>query len=250
MKKKLLLIIFNLFFTTVFSQNIEIEVDYEIQGYFKDFNNFDMENLKSKNFKHILNELNEIDKVYEREIDFDVFETKYDFEVKYLSNKSVHYLHYEIKILKEKDSIIGLICYENVRKKIDYYFDYEEIQNIIEKHNDFYVTKSDLSDFVNGFTNEYTYGYACGNSPKIEKTPSYNGYKYNDKRNLNEFRKLLKSYNIENQNYGLDAIEFLNKSGKIKLNEDDRKIIEHIKKRNSLLNTCSGCNVGIFEKRF
>lgn len=250
MRKKILILIFNLFYLTIYSQNNEIEAEYEIQGYFKNFKNFDVENLKTIKFNYIWNQIKVINKIYERENDFEVFETKYNLDVNYVRDKTVCSLRYEIIILKINESIIGLVCYENVRKKTNYYFDYNIILKLISEHNTFYETQSNLTDFVDGLIETNSYGYACGFAPVFQKTPSYEGLKYSDRKNSDEFRKLLKSYNIEKQNYGLDALEFLEKGGKIKLNENDKKIINHIKKRNSLINTCSGCNFGLYKKRF
>jgi hypothetical protein len=52
------------------------------------------------------------------------------------------------------------------------------------------------------------------------------------------------------QTYGVEALEYLQNKKGIKLSELDKKLLLNIKNRNSILNTCSGCLIGIYEKAF
>ena len=120
----------------------------------------------------------------------------------------------------------------------------------MNNHNNFYQTNLTREDFINQILSYNIYGYFCGYAPVSYKIPRVNELKFNKKRNAKKFREWLKSFNPELQTYGVDALEYLDKHTSFKLTELDKKIIQHIKKRNSILSVCSGCEIGIYEKAY
>lgn len=117
-------------------------------------------------------------------------------------------------------------------------------------HNEFYQSKLTITDFVNQSLEDHIYGYVCGFAPISYDVPRYNDLLFNKEKNISEFRNWIKSFNIELQTYGVEALQYLQNKKGIKLSELDKKLILNIKNRNSILNTCSGCLIGIYKKAF
>ncbi|MGS2727870.1 hypothetical protein ACU8DI_14770 [Psychroserpens sp. BH13MA-6] len=241
--------IFLIFSFQSFSQNkAEIEADYEMQGYFKNYENFSIDSLKNQGFQFIKEDDRGFGELlFERKRDNGISEKIYRVLINYVSDRYTKYKEYKVHSFSKNDSIIGLINYDKYREKTNYYFDFEKLKNYLEYHNEFYKSELTTSDFVNQVLADHVYGYYCGFAPVSYDVPRYNDLIFDDKRNISEFRNWLKSFNPELQTYGIDAIEYLEKNKGLKLTELDKKLISNIKKRNSILNTCSGC-LGIYEK--
>ncbi len=249
--KLLLFLSFSLLSLHSFSQNPEIEADYELQGYLKNYKEFDFEKLLATKFNHI----SEIDtkrsiKKYSREIDFNFTEDLYEISIEYISGNTIRSMDYNLRVFKENDKVFGVIVSEELWQRKYFYFDYDKLHDYVEKHNTFYGSEKSMRDFINETKDGEVYTYYCGFSAPIKKIPSYDGHLFNNKKNVDVFKNWLYSFNIEKQNYGIDALEYLTKKGKIELTENDIKAIDHIKKRNSILETCSGCLMGIYKKRY
>ena len=247
--RNLIIFIFLISSCSSFSQNRnELEADYEMQGYFKNYWEFNLDSLKNKKFKHV-KEINSLTGgfQFERQRDAGVTESIYNITIDFAEGKWMKYKEYNVHIFSKNDSIFGLINYDQYREKTNYYFDFGKLKAYLEYHNEFYQSELTITDFVNQILDDHIYGYVCGYAPVVYDVPRYNDLKFDKKKNISEFRNWIKSFNPELQTYGIDALEYLDKNKGIKLTELDKKLISNIKKRNSILNTCSGC-LGIYEK--
>lgn len=249
----------------LYAQN---ELDTEFQEYISDFRNFDMQKLANKEFKHSLARLSIKDLpsyrrdtcfvIVKRDLDFGVSESIYRVVLNYAAeDNSLRQNNYRLHVLEYNDSIIGIISDNKYLRKTDTYFAEDKMKWYIDQHDSFYQTLTDKDDLVEELTENRIYGYQCGNAPVIRDVPEKYGYKFNESKHLPVFRKWLRSYNPELQTYGVDAINTVNKLPGLTLSErdkrkaaDDLKLIRHIKKRNSIINTCSGSFVGIYERAF
>ncbi|MBF0762586.1 hypothetical protein IR148_16225 [Dysgonomonas mossii] len=159
----------------------------------------------------------------------------------------------DIHLLTKNDSVIAIIG-EIPNYKTSIYFNKIEVNKYIRKHDSFYQTKTTVNDLRNDLLKDEYYGYICGEAPVIYEIPQYNGLSFDNLKNINQFRYWLRSYNPELQTYGVDALSYLYKKKYSDKNDEkvkqDRSIIKYIKQRNSILNTCSGCFVGIYERVF
>ena len=72
---------------------------------------------------------------------------------------------------------------------------------------------------------DHIYGYVCGFAPVVYDVPRYDDLRFDKKRNINKFRDWVKSFNIELQTYGVEALEYLEKNKGLKLTELDKKLI-------------------------
>ena len=116
------------------------------------------------------------------------------------------------------------------------------LENYISKHNKFYQTKLTHSDFKNQTLEEIVVGFGCGEVGLDIPKESQRTLRLAKKRNRKELNKYLTSFSLELQTLG--AIGLL-KIGK--LSNEQKLIIEHLKKRNSVIYSCSGCLYGIGE---
>lgn len=250
--RNLFVIVFIIYFTTSFSQvSKSSKVDAEMQQYFINYSKFNLDSLKQTEFR-IIRKINQRQtyKVVERKRDFNVRESIFEIEVEYVNNKITLHKEYRVHVFSKSGVIFGLINYDVYQDKVKEYFDFTEFSNYLDSHNNFYQSKVTAKGFVDQVLAEHVYGFICGFAPAIYEVPRYNNVLFDKKRNINKFRNWVKSFNPELQTYGVMALEYLEKNKGITLTELDKKIISNIKKRNSILNTCSGCTFGIYEKVF
>lgn len=222
--------------------NVEIEVDYEMQGYFKDFQEFNLDTLKNKKFKYI-RRVNSTNGGFEfdRMLDNGLKESIYTVVIDYPLEREMKYKEYKVYVFLKNDLIIGLINYDTYRKKTNSYFDYEKLYAHVELHNKFYETKLENSDFVDQLVKMEIYGYSCGYATVSNAALEYKDLYFDNITNAKYFRNWLTSFNPELQSYGVDALEYLEEKYKLQLSPLEKKIIKHIKARNSILLACGGC---------
>lgn len=238
---RIISILFLLFFYNIlFSQNHETDADNELQEVLKNYSQFNIDSLQTKQYKFIkgfnnyFREENK-SKAIDREIDFGWKESIYFFGIQYSNNKYGHSKDYLVHIFTVNNSIIGLITYNTSTKNKAYYFDNDKLENYIKKHNDFYKTNSNVENLVDDFASDEKYG-TCGETTYIP--PRFNDLEYN-LSSIKIFKKMLKSYNPELQSNAVEAYEYL-KSKKLISKEEGNKFIKHIKDRNSFIRVCGG----------
>jgi len=246
---KILLILFFLFGIQIYSQeNAFIELD----TYLSDYKNFDFKKFKNHEFENLTFEVNTIegDSVAQREIDWKITETIYALEVSYRQDNSFKYKFLALRTFAQNGDIFLIIYHNDMFDGEDsnpkYFGRDEKINSILKAHNDFYKSNLTVKEMINQISEDEL--YSCDENNSSEKIPSHNGYEF-IKSNIDEFRNWTQSFNPELQTSGIHALEYLQKKNNVKLIEQDKKIIKHIKTRNSLLNSCSGCLI-IYRKAF
>lgn len=250
--RTLAIYIFLIFSFQSFSQNTaEIEADREMQDYFKNYSEFNLDALKKKEFTFI----REIDSrlsryQFERQRDAGIKESIYAISINFVGEEGMRYKEYKVHVFSKNDSIFGIVNHEPHGEKTKYFFDLDILNTYLGFHNEFYQSELKVEDFVNQVVADHVYGYVCGFAPIFHKVPRHLDLRFDKKRNIKAFQNWVKSFNPELQTYGVEALEYLVKKKRVKLTELDKKLIAHIKQRNSILNTCSGCIMGIYEKVF
>lgn len=217
------------------NNKIEIEADYEIQGYFKNFSDFNIDSLLIKKFTYIT-KINEFHtkEILLRNIDFGLTENIYNVTILYSEKEpGLKTKSYKVNVYKENDSIIGLINYEPYRNKVNFYFDFEKLAKVIDAHNSFYNVKYDFSDFINESIIDQKSDYIINQNREIEILDSKLIYYKSDSIFRKVYSKWLKSFNIDFQNYGAKSLEYLSEKKKVKLTVEEKRLIKHIKERNS-----------------
>lgn len=265
MKRWLLTIICLLFSISVLSQN---NLDKEFQDYISEYRNFDFNELSQKKFEHSLAQYSISNLpahrrdtsllIVRRDLDFNMQESIYRVILNYVAKDSfLGQLRYRLHVLEKNSEIIGIICETNHPSNINSYFDEEEIEQYIHQHDSLYQTQTNKSNLITDLTKEVSYGYLCGIAPQIKDVKERGNYKFDEIRHIHIFREWLRSYNPELQTYGVDAINTIYKLPTFSISENDKKIKEqdiflakHIAKRNSIINTCSGCIIDIYYKVF
>ncbi|QHI38387.1 hypothetical protein IMCC3317_37790 [Kordia antarctica] len=241
--KKIITCTFFLLSVCLFSQNKEeIEADYELQGYFKNYQEFNIDSLKAKKFKHIVYiDLQGNGFIFERKLENNLKQTVYTILVNFPYGKYQRHKEYKVHMFSKNDSIIGLISYHAKTGSVNSYFDYKKLYAHIELHNELYETKFGVSDFIDQFKTMKTYGFHCGFSPIMNGALQHDDFYFDNIRNAKHFRKWLKSFNPELQAFGIKALEHLEEKEKLPLSPLEKKLIKHIKTRNSTLLICGGC---------
>lgn len=230
-----------LFFSNIsFSQNYETDADNELQEVLKNYSQFNIDSLLGKQYKFIkefsnyLHEENK-SKLIERDIDFGWKESIYFFGISYFNNTIGHSKAYLVHVFKENNSIVGLISYDTLRKNKKFYFDNDKLEIYVRKHNNFYKTNSNIENFVDDFGSDENFEN-CSETTYIP--PRYKDLEYN-LSNIKFFEKMLKSYSPELQRDAVLIYEYLINE-KLIPKREHRKLIKHIKERNSMIISCAG----------
>lgn len=235
-----------------FSQNT---LDEELQAYFSNYKNFDFEEFKTIRFKHLRVKNESPRDRYtarvSRDLDFGVCETRYELILHH--NKGNRYSEYYLNVFSKDSIVIGIISMSSYPDGFTSYFDEDEINDYISKHDSLYGTNTSKEEFIADLKEGAPYGYSCGNV--WHDTPQKYGLKFNDFNNIDTFRKWLRSYKPEMQTYGVDALSYLYKDLEAKATDDelttqDKELIQHIKNRNSLLECCAGDIFGIRRRAY
>ena len=120
--------------------------------------------------------------------------------------------------------------------------DTDVLNEYISKHNEYYESNLDSADFEEQLLTEYVVGFGCGFSGGEISRESKAILRYVDNRNIKKLNNYLTSFSPELQTLG--TIGFL-KIGE--LNKHQKKIINHLKNRDSKINSCAGCIYGFGE---
>ena len=251
--KLYLLLVFSLLSQMLLSQEkVEDKVTFDFSLMNSDKKFVDsMPNLQKNIFNYY-------DLTVTRELDFgineSVFRAKPDYASRVVASK---YKMEDMHLLTTNDTVIAIIG-ELPYKSMSVYVNDSVINQFIKRHNLLYKTKTNIDDLVSDILVEESYGYLCGIAPVAGGVLENNGFYFDDINNITVFRKWLRSYNLELQSYGVDALMYLYDNNpnfivrdiEKELQSQDVSIISHIKLRNSIINTCSGCSGGIYDRVF
>jgi hypothetical protein len=241
------------FLLTLISLTISCQEDhYEVAK--KEFENFifssdsiKIQNIKNEKFENI-SEIFRYNQIVSRELDFGLKEIIFNIEYSYIFKSSFRYSRAIIHFFYYKNKIVDrLIIYEGKELKIANKFD-SEINKYINSHNSFYNTKTTIKDFLTDILKSEIYGDGCGFA--MIKVKEIDGINLNSLENAEKYVEWMKSYSPEKQMWGYSEIDKLLKKNLIELESEESKIYNHIKDRNAILETFSGCTFGIFRKVF
>ncbi|KFC19922.1 hypothetical protein [Chryseobacterium sp. FH1] len=209
-----------------------------------------IENIKNEKFENILDIQNFYHPIT-RTLDFGLKESIYELRFMYSVNRILRGRGVKIFLFYQDGKNVGKIIdyyqYENEAKQISSKFDIT-FNKYIVKHNFFYNTKTNGDIFLKDILNREVYGDGCGYEMTI--TRKIDDVERDNVENVEKYIEWMKSYNPELQMWGYSEIYKLLKNNFIEVDSEELKIFNHIKKRNLVIETCSGCTLGIFEKIF
>ena len=233
MNKISIILLFLIFQITKGQSNLD-----DLKKYIENIENVsELYNLKNVKFKHfsVITAHTDI----ERDI---------DFGYKHHRIEIVPYDGYDMKLnIISKDDKIQTAwvsefdSYKNKYLKIKIVIKNPDfLSRYVKKHNTLYYTKLTDQDFMHQITKEYVVGFGCGITGNNIPREAKKMLKFVKHKNRKKLQEYLTSFSPELQ--ALGTIGLL-KIGKLSLMQ--KNIIEHLKKRNSIVSTCSGCLYGI-----
>lgn len=247
MKKIFFAIIFILFdILMIYPQD---KVDAEFQNYISKYETFNFDSLLAKKFDNFLKiegmSMRNSKSLGEREIDFNLKQSKFEFYFPYAEENSIRWRKYILHVFENPTKIIGIICidvYSPRPDSIRLYCNEIELNKYIANHDSLYSTKTTKYDFIKEFAMNETYGYCQGDGIIIDMKDKLErvGVGFGSYPNpVDKFRKWLRSYNIELQTFAIDALDMIYQGTYFdsfeeakKNKEKDLQIIKYIKERN------------------
>lgn len=116
------------------------------------------------------------------------------------------------------------------------------LKKYVRQHNLFYNTDFEFSDFINQILTEYVVAFGCGYDGNAISKEAKKSSKWAKNKNERKLMKYLTSFSPELQTLGtIGLLEIGN------LSNEQKRIIEHLKKRNSIIFSCMGCEYGVGE---
>ena len=178
----------------------------------------------------------------------DYFNRDIDFRFKHRRiTMSLNFATYQIDLLCRNDTVflssITTVDYKNIN-----YDKYEKdvIDQFLKQRNDFYSSLKTPQQLINEISLPEEYAFYCGDGmPKTQKGKYIE--QLVDDEDTATLIDMLKSINCETQAYGVAGLEMLEKRDN-QVSYNTKKLIDHIKRRNSELVVCSGCLSGLIEK--
>ena len=250
--KRIFILLFISIFSNLFCQNSDFEkAKSEFEKFIFSADSTKIQNIKNQKFENIIGIENYYHRIT-RSIDFKLSESIYElrfsypFEKRYVRGRGVK-IHFYYFSGKQIGIIIDYDQYKNELKKVSSKFEYN-IQKFIDKHNSFYKTKFSINEFINDSLLNTVYGDYCGYSG--EKYLTQYEIELENIENSDKYVEWMKSFNLEKQMWGYNQIQYLIKTNLIELEPEEEKIYNHIQQRNAIIETCSGCTFGIFERVF
>tara|TARA_R110002096_G_scaffold435605_1_gene661754 strand:+ start:50 stop:787 length:738 start_codon:yes stop_codon:yes gene_type:complete len=177
----------------------------------------------------------------EREIDFGYKHHRilvmpnpgWDIKLNFISKNGLIIIGWISEYPLNKEKHINLSTFKN---------NSEFLKSYVTKHNAFYKTDNTEKDFKEQILTEFVVGFGCGEVGLDIPSDSKKMLRLAKKRKRKTLTKYLTSFSPELQTLG--AIGLL-KIGK--LSSEQKRIIEHLKNKNSVIFSCSGCLYGIGE---
>lgn|GEM_PF-2759396 len=245
--RKIFLLIVLLYFGSLYGQDNSVNAKREFENFIYSADSVKIQNIKNEKLDQIF-EIYQYNQIISRELDFGLKESIFNITYSYKLDNELRYQTAEIHLFYFNDKMIDrLIIYEGKNIEISNRTD-AEIEDYIQKHDSFYSTKTSLKDFINDVVTKEIFGDYCGFA--MTKVKDIGAVELDSPENAEKYVKWMKSYNPEKQMWGYLEISKLLKKQAIELNSDETKIFIHIKERNAVIETCSGCEFGIFKRVF
>lgn len=123
-----------------------------------------------------------------------------------------------------------------------------KLEDYLSKRNKLYRSKKKLSDIQKELTYPHSFAMYCGDTAPLT-TKGEQILKLVDEQDIEAFRIMIQSISPEVQAYGVLGMELLEKR-EVPLLPFDRWLVQHLKKRDTDVVTCSGCIDGIVSKLY
>ena len=178
----------------------------------------------------------------------DYFNRDIDFGFKHRSiTVNLNFAAFRVDLLCRHDTIflssIASVDYNSL--SYDNY-DKEVVDEFLKRRNKFYNSSKTFRQLIKEISFLEEYAFYCGDGmPKTQKGKDIDLLV--DDENVATLNDMLKSFSCETQAYGVAGLEMLEKRD-YQLPNDTKKLINHIRQRNSELIICSGCLSGLIEK--
>jgi hypothetical protein len=184
--------------------------------------------------------------ILNRQVDFGCRQIVYEIEVYYKGE--IYFGSHAILITRNDTIIFGKLQLLNYDDKVVLNSNFKEDKNAISqylvKHKELYKLKLKSKDFKKELSREIIFGFGCSFSGSFYPKEAKRMLKYVASKDQKSLSKLVRHLSPELQAYGACGLLRLERNGYI-LASADLNIIEHLKKRNSKINSCSGCIYGV-----
>ena len=200
--------------------------------------NVDENLVKNLNFNRKLNKDLIVWNVIEREIEFEINQ----FLLAYQDQEN--YSNYEISILYWKNEIQVAIIYENAfkRNKTILRKTNDGFKRFLDKYNSRYGVNLKSKDFRKNYFSLYEFGTACySDGSPTDKFFEMMRLVHNKKDK--KLKSWLFSLNINLRLFGAIGLQWMEKEGR-KLTSSEILMINELRSRNHIINSCSGCISG------
>ena len=199
--------------------------------------NLDLKKSNIKDFKRIITQ----------EVDFGLSRIIYEFTDVVIVEKNYRYIQYKFQKYYFNNALLGNVLNDRDSRsnKTKYHFN-SNITDFLKKRNEFYKTKLNESDFFKESLKSLVYGDGCGAG--MEKVKYINKTELYLPENAETYVKWMSSSNLELQMWGYNQINYLLKKELIEINPFEEQIFNHIKERNAVIETCSGCTINLYER--
>jgi hypothetical protein len=238
-----LTILFILLANLTFSQNKEETASYFEHVHIATENCISADSLQSRLDTLILKFIpsrSSVGTYFNRDIDF-------NFKHRRI-NGSLNGAAFQIDLLTRNDTIFLSSITTNYESLSYSHQEDAVINDFLDKWNKFYKSSKSLNELFNDLKQQEVYAFYCGDGmPKTEKGVYIEELAAQE--DIAVFKQMLNSFNCETQAYGVAGFDILYKSESgAAISSQIRRVIKHIKKRNTELVVCSGCFSGLVEK--
>jgi hypothetical protein len=157
---------------------------------------------------------------------------------------------YQIDLVCFNDTIvasaIGILDYYLQNELKDDHYNTSAISILLAKRNVFYHSRKDAEQLIREISLSEMYAFNCGLGGSRTEEGKHIDQLVED-RNAHPLIDMIKNFNCETQAFGLAGLEMLEKKG-YHVPVEVKKIMAHVRKRNSDLVICSGCIMGLVRK--
>jgi hypothetical protein len=156
---------------------------------------------------------------------------------------------YQIDLVVKNDSIYLKSLKTEYFKKYKYQsLNKMQLLSYLEKRNEFYKSNKSSKQLIKEIVINENYAMYCGEV--IQYTDeAVKVKKLAEAKKIKSLKKMLSNFSCEEQAYGIMGFSFLSEN-EIQIPNDCQRLIEHIKIRNSELQVCQGCIIGLVKKIF
>ncbi len=181
-----------------------------------------------------------------RPLDFGFSQTVFEIEISY--DKS-SFKEFKVFLVSSYDSIIlgtiqELDYYKKIKKSENFLASDRHIDNYLKEHKAKYGLQLSSKDFISQLTELIIYGFGCSEAGEYYPPEAKQMIAFVKNQSYDNLAKWLRQISPELQAYAIDGLLQLEKKG-FKTKQEDKIIIQYLKKRNSDIYYCSGCFYGI-----